>query len=529
MDHWRSAAVLPLLLELVRALRARRFYLPEDPGQAVVLQRSASIWAGAFSRGASLRLSVAPDVFGISGGQELGGAGVRELARSFTELRIRELCVLPGLTPRELVQFVEILARAVDSAAPVLPLAPALARAGIVHVQLVEAEPPPVVPAASTVHSATPAAAAPTAVPAQTAVEAAVETSPIEGLLTDLDRCVRASDYERMARDLEAALRLRMEEKDYVDAYRAALVFGRHCAGVGAKLPEVQARATEALHRLLLGSEELLRIAVQRAYAPGSGSAVEAVQLLVALGGEVVPRLLEEHTRGSSEAQERTPQILVAMADQALPVLMEELQADSPARVRRAARLLGDMQHPRAESLLAALLIHPDEGTRREAGRALGRIGSQRAIGRLSEALRGAPDTAQAAAYGLGWCSGSTAVRALATALQDDGKGREELRREAALALGRNGHADGFAPLERVLRKGSLFGKRRLHPLKLAAIEALGRLGGERAHALLRELSASGEASRREPCMKALEVLQAAACMSAPAAPEPAVSEPPVN
>jgi HEAT repeat protein len=114
-------------------------------------------------------------------------------------------------------------------------------------------------------------------------------------------------------------------------------------------------------------------------------------------------------------------------------------------------------------------------------------------------------------------------VRALAAALLDDGKGRDELRREAALALGRNGHADGFAPLERVLRKGSLFGKRRLHPLKLAAIEALGRLGGERAHALLRELSTSGEVALREACMKALEVLQAAAGMSAPA------SEPPVN
>jgi HEAT repeat protein len=527
MDHWRSAAVLPLLLELVRALRARRFFLPEDPNQAVVLQRSASIWAGAFSRGASLRLAVAADAFRISRDQELGGAGVRELARSLGELGIRELCVLPGLAPRELIQFVEILARAVDSAAPVRPLAPALAQAGIVHLALVEAQP---APAAQPVAAApaTPALPPTRAVaPPPPEVERAAEISPIEGLLADLDRCARPSDYERIARDLDAALRGRMEEKDYVDAYRAALVFGRHCAGVGSKLPEVQARATEALHRLLLGSEELLRIAVQRAYAPGSGSAVEAVQLLVALGGEIVPRLLEEHTRGSSEAQERTPQILVAMADQALPVLMDELQADSPARVRRAARLLGDMQHPRAESLLAALLIHPDEGTRREAGRALGRIGSQRAIGRLSEALRGAPDTAQAAAYGLGWCSGSAAVRALATALLDDGKGREELRREAALALGRNGHSDGFAPLERVLRKGSLFGKRRLHPLKLAAVEALGRLGGERAQALLRELSTSGDASLRDPCMKALEVLQAGSGTSAP--PTAEASEPPGN
>jgi HEAT repeat protein len=109
--------------------------------------------------------------------------------------------------------------------------------------------------------------------------------------------------------------------------------------------------------------------------------------------------------------------------------------------------------------------------------------------------------------------------------LLDEGKGREELRREAALALGRNGHADGFAPLERVLRKGGLFGKRRLHPLKLAAIEALGRLGGQRAQALLRELSTSGEASLREPCMKALEVLQAAVGMSEPPAAQAPASE----
>ena len=523
MDHWRSAAVLPLLLELVRALRARRFYLPEDPAQAVVLQRSASIWAGAFSRGGPLRLAVVDQAFRIAGGGELGGAGVRELARSFTELGIRELHVLPGLAPRELVQLVELLALAVDSAAPVRPLAPALKAVGIAHLELVEAAVPPPSPTAlePEIPVVPPTRAVATRPPDSEIVgEHAGEAPAVERFLAELDRCVRPADYERIARDLDAALRERMQEKDYVDAYRAALVFGRHCAGVGPKLPEVQARATEALHRLLLGSEELLRIAVQRAYASGSGSAVEAIQLLVALGGEIVPRLLEEHTRGSSEAQERTPAILVAMADQALPVLMEELQAESPARVRRAARLLGDMQHPRAEALLAALLIHPDEGTRREAGRALGRIGSQRAIGRLSEALRGAPDTAQAAAYGLGWCSGSSAVRALGAALLEERKGREELRREAALALGRNGHPDGFAPLERVLRKGSLFGKRRLHPLKLAAIEALGRLGGARAQSLLRELSASGEVALREACVKALEVLQSAAGMASPP-PEP--------
>jgi len=286
---WRPSAILPLLLELARALRARRFYLPDDPAQHKILQRTASIWSAAFKRAGTLRLLVGEQSFHCPDGPAVGGPGVRELASALHALRVQQIVVLSGLSAREVIQLVTVLAHAVDSAAPPGPFSAKLAEADVTRIRLDDGDGKEGLPT----EPVSPRGSQTVSTEIQGTSEEPSEAAQVDRLLGELERSARAPDYERVSRELESVLRARMQEKDYVDAYRAALVFGRHGSGVGAKLPEVQSRACETLHRLLLDNEELLRIAVQRAYIPDSGSMVEAIQLLAVLGTEIVPRLLE--------------------------------------------------------------------------------------------------------------------------------------------------------------------------------------------------------------------------------------------
>ena len=492
---WRPSALMPLLLELTRALRARRFYLPTDPAQSAVLQRSARVWTAAFARAPVLRLDVTEREFGLASGERLSGAGVKDLARALHGAGVHRLAVLPGLQAEEFMRLVELLAGVADAAGPDSALVRALSESELPHLSSGDVEEAPTL------------VARPTGVPTRILADAKTTDGTIDALVGELERSIRAEDYARIASELEAQLGERMADKDYVDAYRTALALGRHCAGVGPKLPEIQVCASRMLHRLVFGNEELLRIAVQRAYAQATGSAVEAVQLLVALGSDVVPRLLEEHTRGSVEAQTATPGILVVMADAALPVLAEELSATSPARVRRAALLMGEMQHPRAAPLLADVLrSDQDESVLREAARALARIGSRQAVLVLCGALRERrTSSASAAAYGLGWSSDRGALTALCEVVRESGRSSSEVRLQAVASLGRIGGPEAVEALADGLERAGGWNRKRIRAFRLAVVDALGKLEGDRVRSILERHAREGDSTVRDACIKLLQ------------------------
>ncbi len=538
---------MPLLLELTRALRARRFYLPEDPAQASVLQRAARVWTAALARSAVLSLHAEENGFELGVGVQLSGPGLGDLSRALRDAGVSSLVVLPGLREEEFLLFVGLLARAADAAAPEPGLMRALATAELPHIcsgdagpiSLVREElaregaretgrPEPDGPQDSGSDSDSdlssgqqvqadaepPEAEAPieSALPSSHEItgELAFDANPIDDLIAELERSPSLANYERVCRSIASELEQRMHDKDYVDAYRTALVLGRHSAGLGPKLVQVPRCASDTLRNLVFGSEELLRISVQRAYAPATGSAVEAVQLLVALGAEIVPRLLEEHTRGSEDAQALTPGILVVMGDSALPVLISELGAESPARVRRAARLLGEMQHPRAESPLISLLgSSNDDGILREAARSLARIGTRRSITTLCDALtsrRGR--VAWAAAYGLGWTGEQRGRAALCEVVRDPGRSGDQVRLQAVSSLARLGGADAIEALADSLEESGGWNRKRVRGFRLAVVEALGRMQGERARSVLERGMREGDRFLRDACEKALRGLQ---------------------
>jgi len=226
---WRSMAVMPLLLELMRALRARRFYLPGDPAQAAVLQRSARVWTAAFARRPTLNLKVDAVGFELGDATRLAGSGVRDLATLLHAAGIERLVVTPAVRADEFQRFVELLAQAADSAAPIEGgLRAALSRADLTHICVGGDDAGP---------------AFDEEIQARESAGAAEDLDPpgddgrIEQLIAELEATSDEQAYSAACAGLTELLRARMAERDFVDAYRVALALGRHCAGVGRKAP----------------------------------------------------------------------------------------------------------------------------------------------------------------------------------------------------------------------------------------------------------------------------------------------------
>jgi HEAT repeat protein len=206
-----------------------------------------------------------------------------------------------------------------------------------------------------------------------------VEWDRVGACLGELDRSRDAADYQRGLEKLRKQLDPLMSSGDYVDAYAAALALGRHAARADVSTA-IREAASEALQSLVLSEPELTRIALERVYSPNSRAAIEALQLLAALGPRLVPRLLAAHERGGPDSRQNTAAVLLVMGDAVFPALVEQLETGTGRRPVLAAELLGEMQNPRALAALSAALGERRPLTLRvAAARAVARIGGERA------------------------------------------------------------------------------------------------------------------------------------------------------
>lgn len=116
----------------------------------------------------------------------------------------------------------------------------------------------------------------------------------------------------------------------------------------------------------------------------------------------------------------------------ALGRLMHALKSEKEKLRRAAAQELGTINDPRTVALLLTALKSENQYFRAGAAQALGDIGSTRAVNALISALTSDErSTRTAAAEGLGEAANSDAVRPLIAALTDD---HREVRWEAARA-----------------------------------------------------------------------------------------------
>ncbi len=529
------AAAVPLLLEIARARRAREFYAPGHPTLSEALERLARVWRMALSEVDELELQLERGCFRLMGVSELRGPGLDELAAELETRGIRRLRVGSNVEPAEMETLIDALVHDFSGADELEQL---LARSGVqnitttdhafgelpgrgAHTAQIEREDAETrtLPTVSREPDDAADDGTPTVVdglgdapPAPAVVETVdrktgEETPKLLRQLGELEGCDALEAYRELAHQICERSNALLKGQSFFDAYRAALVFSRHSSDLRGHSEEICAEAQLSLQRLM-ECDDFLGFVIELASGEEGLTCVQATQVLLACPEAVVPRLLDLHFKADDEANKRTTSILIAMGDAVLPVLVAELASPTLERARRAAQLLGDMQHPRAvESLSAALRNAENSGIRPKVARALVHIGSEQAIDALIEALQDDSDRSELAARCLGETCEPRARVALIEAIDESSGRPESVRREAIRSLGKMGGEEALASLRSLLEQGSLLHRRRMRPLRIAAAQAIARIGNSSAREALEKNSRHGDTAVRRACGAALERL----------------------
>jgi len=507
--------VAPLLLELARALRARHFYPSTHATFCSALRRAAAAWRDALSHAGQVEILVGDDGISLADGAAVRGLGLEEFAQKLQGAGIRHLGITAGVTPDELTTFIDTLVDESGNEIPEGGFEKLLHAYQVKHLTtqgqerpLAAASPAP----GSTREPSPEPTIAPDALPevAQPETRGLSEnTVELVRLLAQLELAGDLGEYRLVANRVDSVLNKLLAAKNFVDAYRAALVYCRHSAdssGWTQTICEEAGAQLSSLHQ----NPEMLDFVLERACAPTGLTSVQAIQVLTALGPLAVPPLLALHDAAEAAVQKQTIAILIAMGEEALPALIEELASGQMPRIRRATRLLGNMQNPRAVEFLADILQTDDLSCRREAVRSLSRIGNTRALEIVAKTLTEDSEIAPVAASCLAASTSSVAVRAL-TSVIDEGTGiPEELRLEAIRGLGRIGSHLAVPALGSLLERKPFFGKKKLRDLRVAAAHALGQIGGEAAYMAVQPHAADSDAEVTRACRQALRQMSQA-------------------
>ncbi len=462
--------VAPLVFELTRAIRARRGNEAKHTSVAEALRRCEAARQRLPAHAREFALEANDTGLFLPSGVRLTGPGSDELAADLRARRMLRL-VLGGQTDAgELTRLVETLAREPESEAR---------------------------EAAST----------------SNAERNAFLTQHIADLvrsLSELERCDDLASYNVTANRVEVSVDVLLRAKRSIDAYRAALVLARHAADRDQRSDAIRREAGDRLGRLAHRGE-LLEAVIEQACGPSGLASVQASQVLIAIGALAVPRLLRSLSDRKEGVRARVTQVLIALGDAALAQVIEELAAQQPERARRAARLLGEMQNPRGVSFLADALSAPDTALAREAAQALVRIGDDAAAQALISGLARADDIAEVCAGCLGGLKHPASLPALAALADERSKRAEGVRRAAIASLGRIGSPAALARLTKILDHAPFFGAAKLRPLRVAAAQAIGQIGGNSAAEVLAAHAGRGDSEVRRACQEAARRLAGAA------------------
>lgn len=547
--------VTALLVELGRLVKGRQFYPDRHPLLREIFERGFRAFEAEIRRGGPLELEIRQGSFRL-GGEPVGRGRVDDLAQELVKRAVKRLRFDAHLTPASLERFVATVVLDRDrleqsggfvkclygeACAGVsvneMDYAAAMAQAGQPRGTGGEGDGDGAAETVSGV-AGLPGAGAGEGVAgaggdAGDAVAAALgllagekpeplghaqqlEEAPLDAEYEDdranalvlALRALDGADDEMQYRDLArqvAVLGAALSDEGLRDeGYRAILVLASH-AGDRARGEGLRAVALECLCELARGNR--LDDLIDRSCAPGDGAGLRSAQILLRMGTAAVPTLLKRvETEQDLDRRGQLYGILIAMGEAATEELSRAMRSGERRRAGVAVRLAGEMQNTGAVTDLSVLLEHEDGDLRREAAKALVRIGSPEAIEALVRALESPAEGMPGhAAFCLGVAGGTRALEVLvATVRRDAGRGSLDVAREAVRALGRMGRPEAAPELARVLARRTFLGRRRLRELQLAAVSALSKLPGDTARTALEQAARRGPAEVREAARQAL-------------------------
>ncbi len=206
------------------------------------------------------------------------------------------------------------------------------------------------------------------------------------------------------------------------------------------------------------------------------------------------------------EIRKTLVRFLVAQGREAIPTLVKHLADPSWFLVRNILVVLGEVGDPSVLPMISGTLRHPEPRVRKEAVTALGKIGGVRAFGLVSEALED-PEVAEVAIRALGAINHA---RAVGIFLQRAGSvhvlgRRNKAIRDAINALGELRAREAVPRLGSILARGFWLPPASGDPLRIAAAQALDRIGTPEALQAITRGARLGRRPVRETCAAILE------------------------
>ncbi len=326
----------------------------------------------------------------------------------------------------------------------------------------------------------------------------------LDVILPQLEECDDDLAYRNLARQL-VSLTERMSEAGEMDpVFRVLVALARH-AGDDAKRSFSQRESADGfLEQMAHGAA--LEFLIDRALDASAASSLDATTVLRELGPRVAALLLDRlEAERDPERRGRLSGVLIAMGEEAVPALVEAMTHGSARRMKVSLRLAGETQNPRLVECLREALLSGEKEVARDAAQALVRVGDLGSLEVLTEALHSArPEVAALAAYSLGTTGRVLALAPLRDALTRALETRQlGLAREIVRGLGRMGRPEAVHPLVDVLDRNGWRHRKQLRDVKLAAIGALAHLPGPNAEQALSRLARSRDARLRDAAVAA--------------------------
>jgi HEAT repeat protein len=233
--------------------------------------------------------------------------------------------------------------------------------------------------------------------------------------------------------------------------------------------------ALQAIRRV--GSAETLQRLVEL-LGHGGIERERILRFLAFTGGDAL-LMLEGFIHRSPDAESRSAafRTLLAAEGTADRLIAHAVQDPNPVRVRTLLELAAQpgVNPEVARRWAAEAARHADAGIRADAARSAAALGGRGSL-RVLVDLLGDPERVvrREAVQGLGGLGETAAVPFLARVLNDGGD--DELQALAAQSLGRIGSAEALPGLLGIVNKRSLFSLNKVTRLKMAALQAIGRI-----------------------------------------------------
>lgn len=306
------------------------------------------------------------------------------------------------------------------------------------------------------------------------------ERQNLATLLRRLRKETSDAGYRRLLQEIVPLAAGHLNEAGHPEALEAlALLAGQ--TGAAESTPSRREYAQKALEALDGKGAITFLVDTLRLGSLDQGRRREALQGLAFFGEKAARPLMESLTREKDvQARKQLTQGLVQLREGALPVLFEFLGDERWYVIRNAAFILGEIRHAQALERLPQLLGHEDVRVRREAIRAITRIGGRHAVGILLGIVQGeVQEMRRQALLALGAMKDPAAVPFLLKLIQRrDFWGREEeLKKEAIRALGEIGSPAAIPGLTAALLQRRLWRRSRHDEVRAVAAWALGEIG----------------------------------------------------